>query len=86
MKPNGYLRTIGLVLAGATVLLVLLIPAQTCISFLGQTSCGTVSFIRAISGDLSGVDFRWPLRVGILAIGAVTTLLVLRAAAVRSAS
>lgn len=81
-----YLRVIAAVIAGTTALLVLLIPAESCL--LGgvvspgeQPRCFSISFVRAVTNDLAfGVDFRWPLRVGILAVGAIATLLVLRAA------
>lgn len=75
LKDSDYVRIVGAVVMATAVLIAFLIPALICVG----DSCSSVSFYRALTHDLGSlVDFRWPVRVGTLGLGAVLGLLLFR--------
>ena len=64
----AYIRLAGWVVLAASVVIAVLIPVQACI----DTTCAS----RALWEDIPNVeaDYRWPLRIGIVAAGVVVLL------------
>lgn len=93
MKSTDYLRWIGAVVIGAAVLIAILIPVEWCGNVSTTTNsfdtptfafkCISASFASRLTAwnfSVVGTDYRWPLRLGVLAVGAVAALLLFRRA------